>query len=157
MCSIARSLEVFGERWTMLIVRDAFQGVRRFHEFEQSLGISKQVLAQRLDSLVDEGILERRPYQQRPERFEYVLTDKGSDLWKILVQLVIWGDEHYLPAAGPPRIIRHRGCGGSIDDRFHCDRCAKELERDDLELVLGPALEEPGGHARYPWRRPRSP
>ena len=149
---MARTLEVLGDRWTILIVRDAFQRIRRFQDFQASLGLSKHVLSERLDRLVDEGILARRRYQERPERYEYVLTDKGRSLWKILLQLTLWGDEHYLADAGKPRINRHRGCGGSVNDRFHCDRCGKELEREDLELVFGPALEAASRAHRYPWR-----
>jgi DNA-binding HxlR family transcriptional regulator len=153
VCSIARALEVVGDRWTMLIVRDAFQRIRRFQDFEQSLGLSKKVLADRLERLVDEGVLARRRYQERPERYEYVLTAKGRGLWKVLALLTLWGDEHYLAEGGRPRIIRHRGCGGSMDDRLHCERCGKELEREDLELVFGPALVAAGNAGqRYPWR-----
>ena len=152
VCSVARALEVLGDRWTMLIVRDAFQNSRRFQDFQGSLGLSKHVLSERLDRLVEEDILARQRYQERPERYEYVLTDKGRGLWKILLLLALWGDEHYLPDAGKPRINQHRGCGGAIDDRFHCDRCGKELEREDLELVWGPALEAAAETSRYPWR-----
>jgi DNA-binding HxlR family transcriptional regulator len=153
VCSIARALEVVGDRWTLLILRDALQGIRRFQDFEQSLGLSKHVLSERLERLVDEGLLERRPYQERPERHEYVPTAKGLGLWKVIVQLSLWGDEHYLAEGGRPRIIRHRGCGGSLDDRFHCGRCGKELEREDLELAIGPGMEAVANAAgRYPWR-----
>jgi DNA-binding HxlR family transcriptional regulator len=153
VCSIARALEVVGDRWTLLILRDAFQRIRRFQDFEESLGLSKHVLSERLGRLVDEGILERRPYQERPERHEYILTEKGLGLWKVILQLTLWGDEHYLAEGGRPRIIRHRGCGGSIDDRFHCERCGQELEREDLELAIGPGMEAVTNAAgRYPWR-----
>jgi hypothetical protein len=99
--------------------------------------------------------LERRRYQERPERYEYVLTEKGRGLWKVMLLLALWGDEHYPAKGGRVRINRHRGCGGDIDNRFHCERCGKELEREDLELVLGPALI-PAANAglRYPWRQP---
>jgi DNA-binding HxlR family transcriptional regulator len=152
VCSLARALEVLGDRWTLLILRDAFQRIRRFHDFEQSLGLSKHVLSERLDRLVAEGILARRRYQERPERYEYVLTAKGRGLWRSLLLLTLWGDEHYPANAGKPRIFRHRGCGGPINDRFHCERCDKELEREELELALGPALETAGRTQRYPWR-----
>lgn len=153
-CSIARALEVIGDRWTLLIVRDALQGLRRFQDFQESLGLSRHVLADRLERLVGEGILRRRRYQERPERHEYVLTPMGLDLWKVLTLLTLWGDEHYPAEGGKPRIIRHRGCGGSIDDRLHCGRCGQELEREDLELALGPALVTgEGSDPRFPWRR----
>jgi DNA-binding HxlR family transcriptional regulator len=155
VCSIARVLEVIGDRWTLLILRDAFGGLRRFQEFEQSLGLSKHVLSERLERLVEEGLLERRRYQERPERYEYRLTEKGRGLWKVFLQLTLWGDEHYPAEGGRVRINLHRGCGGEIDDRFHCERCGEELEREDLELVFGPALI-PAANAgqRYPWRQP---
>jgi DNA-binding HxlR family transcriptional regulator len=140
ICSVARALEVVGERWTLLVIRDAFLGRRRFSEFEASLGVSKKVLAERLERLVDEGVLERRRYQERPERFEYRLTDKGRGLWKVLAHLMQWGDEHYASEEGRPRLLVHRGCGGEADDRLHCARCGAALERDDVELVAGPAL-----------------
>ena len=157
MCPLARALEVIGDRWTMLILRDAFQGIRRFRDFQESLGLSKHVLAERLQRLVDDGVLERRPYQQRPKRHEYILTAKGLGLWKALTLLGLWGDEHYPMEAGRHREVRHRGCGGLIDDRFHCQRCGKELEREDLELPFGPglrAIAERGG--RYPWRKAKA-
>ena len=153
VCSLARALEAVGDRWTLLLLRDAFQRIRRFQDFQESLGLSKHVLSERLERLVEEGILERRPYQERPERHEYRLTEKGRGLWKVLLLLTLWGDEHYLAEGGRPRLFRHRGCGGSIDDRFRCGRCGKELEREDLELTIGPGLEAVADAAgRYPWR-----
>src|SRR3954447_9054116 len=140
VCSIARALEVVGDRWTLLVLRDAFLGRRRFGEFEESLGLSKKVLAERLDRLVDEGIMERRRYQERPERFEYRLTEKGRGLWKVLAHLLLWGDEHYAPPEGPPRVLRHGGGGGEADGRLRCTRCGAALEDRDVEAIAGPAL-----------------
>lgn len=160
ICPLARVLEIFGDRWTLLILRDAFQQIRRFQDFQASLGLSKHVLSERLERLVAEGILERRRYQERPERYEYVLTAKGRELWKVLLLLGLWGDDHYPAEAGRHRTFLHRGCGGSTDDRFHCQRCGKELEREDIEVGFGPGLLAVAGEtdARYPWRRAsRSP
>src|SRR3954452_24788209 len=140
VCSIARALEVIGERWTLLIVRDAFHGKRRFQDFERSLGISKKVLTERLERLTEEGVLERRRYQDRPPRDEYRLTAKGRTLWRVLAELMLWGDEHYSPEAGPPSLIRHRDCGGMADERLRCTQCGAELEGGDVELVAGPGL-----------------
>src|SRR5438128_4908212 len=123
VCSIARALEIVGDRWTLLIVRDAFLGLKRFQEFETELRLPKKVLAERLQRLVDEGVLETRAYQTRPERHEYLLTEKGRGLWRVLAQLLMWGDEHYVGDAGPPRILRHRGCGGRLDYSLHCKKC----------------------------------
>src|SRR5918998_127305 len=93
-CSIAGTLELVGERWTLLIVRDAFLGIRRFDDFQRNLGIARNVLQSRLERLVEEGILKREPYQERPPRYEYRLTRKGVDLWPVLVALMGWGDRH---------------------------------------------------------------
>src|SRR3954471_9841647 len=112
VCSIARSLEIVGERWTLLVLREAFLGTRRFDDFQRSLGIARNVLTERLARLVDEGVLEGRRYQERPERYEYRLTEKGIELWPVMVHLLQWGDHHYPDEAGPPRVLTHRGCGG---------------------------------------------
>jgi DNA-binding HxlR family transcriptional regulator len=136
-CSIARALEVLGDRWTILVIRDAFLGLRRFDDFQRDLGIARNVLTDRLTRLVEEGILERRRYQERPERFEYRLTAKGRDLWPITMTLLSWGDRYYA-SAGPPRIVRHKGCGGTITERLRCDKCGADLEITDVEAVFGP-------------------
>jgi DNA-binding HxlR family transcriptional regulator len=138
VCSIAKSLELIGERWTMLIVRDVFLGIRKFDALQADLGIARNVLTDRLARLVDEGVLERRRYQERPERFEYRLTEKGIDLWPVLVSLLQWGDRHYAPAEGPPRLLIHRDCGGELTGRRTCDRCGAELEAADVKAVPGP-------------------
>lgn len=127
VCSVARALEAIGDRWTMLVIRDAFHGVRRFDDFQERLGVARNVLSDRLTRLVDEGILEKRPYQERPQRFEYRLTAKGVDLFPVLVSLMKWGDRHAPDPAGPPVVIVHRGCGGEIDERLLCDRCGEPI------------------------------
>jgi DNA-binding HxlR family transcriptional regulator len=126
-CSIARALELIGERWTILILRDVFLGTHRFEELQRELGIARNVLQTRLERLVEEGILRRVQYQERPPRSEYRLTRKGTDLWPVLVALLKWGDRHASPE-GPPVVIGHRGCGGQIDDRRRCVRCGADLE-----------------------------
>jgi DNA-binding HxlR family transcriptional regulator len=141
VCSIARALEIIGERWTLLIIRDAMFGLTKFQEFEDELGVPKKVLTDRLQFLVEEGIFEKRRYQDRPERFEYRLTDKGRGLWRVLAHLLMWGDEHYAGEAGPPRILRHRECGGRLDYSLRCKKCGKEV-RDgrDVNVAPGPGL-----------------
>src|ERR1700722_13289231 len=119
-CSIARTLELVGERWTILVLRDAFLGLRRFDQFQHSLGIARNVLTARLDRLVSEGILEKVPYQERPLRHEYRLTEKGLDLWPVIKELLRWGDPHAAPEAGPAIVIRHKGCGGELGERRLC-------------------------------------
>ncbi len=135
-CSIAGALELVGERWTLLILREAFLGTRRFDEFQANLGIARNVLQSRLERLVQEGVLRRERYQERPERFEYKLTRKGVDLWPVLVSLMKWGDK-YTAENGPPVVIRHVGCGGEIDDRRICTACGKQLEANESMPELG--------------------
>jgi DNA-binding HxlR family transcriptional regulator len=139
-CSIARALEVVGERWTLLIVRDVFLGVRRFDDFQRSLGIARNVLANRLDRLVEAGIFERRRYQERPPRYEYRLTERGRDLYPVVFSLMRWGDKHAAPD-GPPRLTRHRGCGGDIDDHRTCVKCGAQVAARDVEVRPGPGLK----------------
>jgi len=138
VCSVARALEVIGERWTLLILRDAFMGVRRFDDFQRSLGIARNVLNTRLQRLVEAGLLERRRYQERPERFEYRLTERGIDLWPAIVALMQWGDRHLAGEAGPPVLITHRDCGGRIDDRRTCAACGAQVSAREVTPVPGP-------------------
>jgi DNA-binding HxlR family transcriptional regulator len=138
VCSIARTLEVIGDRWTMLIIRNVFLGMRRFDDFQSDLGIARNVLSDRLARLVDEGILERHPYQQRPERFEYRLTEKGIDLWPVMVSLMKWGDRHAAEEAGLPTLVLHRGCGGDVDERFVCTACGEPVDARSAEARPGP-------------------
>lgn len=140
ICSIARSLEMIGERWTILIIRDAFLGVRRFDDFQRSLGVARNVLQGRLERLVEGGILERVRYQERPERFEYRLTEMGVDLWPVVVSLLSWGDKHLAPD-GPAVIMEHRGCGGRVNDRRICEGCGALLGPRDVKARRGPAVD----------------
>jgi DNA-binding HxlR family transcriptional regulator len=139
-CSIARALEVIGDRWTTLVVREAFLRTRRFEDFQRNLGIARNVLTDRLTRLVAEGVLERRPYQEHPPRDEYRLTQKGLDLWPVLIGLLRWGDR-YVAEGGPPRLIVHRGCGGELDDHMRCDSCGRDLGPRDVEAVPGPGAQ----------------
>jgi DNA-binding HxlR family transcriptional regulator len=133
-CSVARALEVVGERWTILILRDAFLGVRRFDDFQRSLGVARNVLQTRLRRLVDEGLLERRRYQERPVRHEYWLTQRGEDLWPVLLALMEWGERHLGETARPPRAL-HRGCGGPLTQRCTCTTCGTQIAgAADVEL-----------------------
>ena len=139
VCSIARALEVIGERWSLLIVRDVMNGRRRFDELQKSLGIARNVLAARLQRLVEEDILERRPYQATPERFEYFLTEKGLDLWPALIALLAWGDRHSPLPDGPPMVVVHKECGGRVGDRGICERCGRVLHARDARALPGGA------------------
>ena len=140
VCSVARSLEVLGERWTLLVIRDIFHGKRRFDAIQEDLGVARNVLAARLARLVEEGILEKRPYQQRPARYEYVLTEKGLERWPVMVALMHWGDRWLATDEGPPVVIHHKQCGGLVDDRGYCERCGERLDARDAYAERGPGL-----------------
>lgn len=135
-CSIARSLEVLGDRWTLLVVRCALGGITRFDDFRRHLGIADNVLADRLSRLTEEGVLARRRYQDRPVRHEYRVTRKGRELWPVLVALVEWGDRHYAPD-GPPRVVVHAGCGGRVAHHLTCEACHARLGPRDIATVPG--------------------
>jgi DNA-binding HxlR family transcriptional regulator len=134
-CSIARSLEIVGERWTLLIVRDCFLGLRRFEEFQQSLGVARNVLTDRLNRLVEEGILERVRYSERPERYEYRLTTKGRDLQIALAGLRQWGDRYL--SEKPPRLTRRKSDKKPVVAAF-VPAGAEVVRPDELESVPGP-------------------
>jgi len=142
-CSIARTLELVGERWTVLVLRDIFLGIRRFDALQSDLGIARNVLAARLERLVAEGILEKVPYQERPRRNEYRLSAKGLDLWPAVMELMQWGDRHAAPA-GPPMLIRHVGCGGELGERRVCTRCGEPLGVRDVRAEPGPGAVAAG-------------
>lgn len=136
-CSIARTLELVGERWTLLVLRDVFLGVRRFDALQRDLGVARNVLAARLERLVDEEVLAKVPYSERPLRHEYRLTDKGLDLWPIVIELLRWGDRYAAPQ-GPPVVLRHTGCGGELGERRLCTRCGELLGARDVRAEPGP-------------------
>jgi DNA-binding HxlR family transcriptional regulator len=142
ICSIARSLELVGERWTLLVVREIFHGRRKFSEMQRSLGVARNVLTARLQRMVDEEILERRPYSERPERYEYFLTEKGLDLWPVMISLMHWGDKYEPHPGGPPSIVVHKECGGEIDDRRICTKCGEKLDVRDARAIDGPGIEK---------------
>lgn len=137
-CSIARALEVVGERWTLLIVRDAFLGLRRFDQFQQSLGIARNVLTDRLNRLVEEGILERVRYSERPERYEYRLTAKGRELNIALAGLRQWGDRYL--SDKPPHLLRRKADGKPVVAAL-VPKGADVLRLEDVESVPGPGLK----------------
>ena len=139
-CSVAKSLEVIGERWSLLIVRDVMNGHRRFGEMQSSLGVARNVLSSRLQRLVEEGILERRAYQESPPRHEYFLTEKGLDLWPALIALQGWGDRHSTGPEGPPMVIVHKECGGAVSDRGICESCGQVLHARDARSAPGPGM-----------------
>jgi DNA-binding HxlR family transcriptional regulator len=135
VCSIARSLELVGDRWTLLIVRDLVLGLSRFDQFLTSLGVATNVLTERLNRLVDEGIVERVPYSERPERVEYRLTAKGRELGLVLLALMQWGDRHI--SKKPPRIARRRSDRARVSVALVAADGSR-VAPGDLELVPGP-------------------
>jgi DNA-binding HxlR family transcriptional regulator len=132
-CSIARTLEVVGERWSLLILRDAFYGIRRFEDFQRDLGIARNILTDRLQALVDRGVLERRPYEDRPPRFEYRLTEKGRDLLPVLLAMMRWGDR-WESGGGPPVTLHHTACGNVTQASTVCSVCGEELVLRELRV-----------------------
>jgi DNA-binding HxlR family transcriptional regulator len=137
-CSIAGALEVVGERWSLLIVRNVMLGLRRFDEMQENLGIARNVLQARLTRLLDQGVLEKRLYQERPPRYEYRLTEKGLDLWPTVVALMQWGDRYAVPAGGPVVLLEHRDCGGAVDEHRVCEACGAKLSVRDVRATPGP-------------------
>jgi DNA-binding HxlR family transcriptional regulator len=135
-CSVAQCLEVVGEWWSLLIMRDAFLGIRRFDDFQASLGISRNVLNQRLTRLVEQGVLERVPYQDHPPRCEYRLTDKGRDLWPVVTAMRQWGDTWAAPE-GPPVEIVHTACGHVSQAVLTCSRCGEPLDARGVRAEPG--------------------
>jgi DNA-binding HxlR family transcriptional regulator len=126
-CSAARAMEILGERWTFLILHEAFHGVRRFSEMQRNLGIARNILSARLQLLVRTGILEKRRYQADPDRFEYRLSEMGRGLYPAVVAITRWGEEHLVPADEPRAVLRHR-CGHPADPVLVCAHCREELD-----------------------------
>jgi len=141
VCSIARSLEVVGERWSLLIIRNVGLGMNRFEPLRENLGITRSVLTTRLNSLIEYGILEKRRYSERPPRYEYHLTEKGRDLAPVLLQLMWWGDRYYPEAGGPPTVAVHKSCGGDLDRHMVCEKCGEAVEADRVYLKPGPGRD----------------
>jgi len=135
-CSVAQCLEVIGEWWTMLIVRDAFLGVSRFEDFQRRLDISRNILQQRLTKLVDAGVLAKVPYSEHPPRYDYRLTNMGRDLWPVLTAMRQWGDTHAAPD-GPPLTVVHDACGHAGTLVMVCETCDEPVGPRDVHAVPG--------------------
>ncbi len=138
---MARSLEIVGDWWTLLIVRDAFMGVRRFDDFQEHLGIARNILAARIKRLMEFGILDRQLYQLRPKRYEYVLTESGKDLKIVLFAIKQWGDKHIYQGKGHPLSIAHKDCGTEISVDIVCRGCNEVLSDDDDKVDWAPGDE----------------
>ena len=142
VCSIARSLEVVGERWSLLIIRNAmFARSTRYGDFQRSLGIATNVLQDRLDGFVEAGIMRRHRYSEQPELYEYLLTEKGRDLAPALIALTEWGDRWASPD-GPPILYRHGSCGAAVSQELVCAACGRLDDRADVEAWPGPGMPE---------------
>jgi DNA-binding HxlR family transcriptional regulator len=142
-CSAARALELVGERWSLLIIRDAlFAGHSRFGDFQRSLGVAPNILAVRLDSFVEAGLMERRRYSEHLDHYEYLLTAKGRDLAPVIVALTAWGDQYAAPN-GPPIIYEHAACGSEVEQQIRCAACDVQLANTDIKVRLGPGMPPP--------------
>lgn len=142
-CSLARGLEVMGDWWTPLIVRDLFLGLERFDELAEDLGISRNLLTRRLRSLIDNGIVEKRAYQRRPTRYAYFLSEAGRDLVPAILALTAWGERWARPSEGSPLRFRHAPCGHEFEAAVCCSECRETITADDVDVLPGP-----GGAAR---------
>jgi DNA-binding HxlR family transcriptional regulator len=149
-CSVAQSLEIIGEWWTPLILRDAFLGVTRFGDFQERLGIARNILTTRLDALVEHGVMKKVPYQEHPVRYDYKLTAKGRDLWLVVAALREWGDRWEAPD-GPPVEVLHRTCGHVTHIVPTCSECGEVLSPFELGIRRGP-----GAKRTTPLREDRS-
>ncbi|WP_034268194.1 winged helix-turn-helix transcriptional regulator [Haloechinothrix halophila] len=140
-CSIARTLDVIGEPWSPLILRNVYVGITRFDELRQNLGISRKVLAERLKWLVENGVLAREEYSARPPRYEYVLTPRGQELCDLLLVMVRWGDRWLAGEAGPPVLYRHHACGEVSHVELRCASCGAPMRATDVDVLPGPGAE----------------
>jgi DNA-binding HxlR family transcriptional regulator len=146
-CSIARSIDLLGDWWTPLVLRDAYFGVKRFDGFERSLGIGRNILTQRLNRLVDEGMFERVQYQEHPPRYEYVLTDKGRDFMPVLMAMSAWGDRWLASPDGPPVSFKHKDCGHETHAQVVCSHCHEPIVYGSVRASKGPGYSR--GSARH--------
>jgi DNA-binding HxlR family transcriptional regulator len=134
-CSVARTLSVIGDRWTMLVLREAFLRTRRFEDFQQRTQAPRPILADRLRRLTEDGVLEKRPYGNHPDRYEYRLTEKGLDLYPVVVSLLRWGDRWMAGVDGPPVVLRHRHCGHEIHPELACPECGDWVGPRDMSVT----------------------
>ncbi len=148
-CSLAHSLELVGDWWTPLILRDLFLGLNRFDDLAIDLGISRNLLTTRLAELVQHGVLERQRYSERPRRDRYVLTQGGRELAPIFAALTAWGDRWATPPGGPPAIFQHRVCGQHFTPRVACSQCGRSVTAEELDVLPGPGARPARGTVLY--------
>jgi DNA-binding HxlR family transcriptional regulator len=137
-CSIARTLDIVGDRWALMVLRDIHSGITRFDAIQANLGLSRKVLAQRLAELTEQGVIERRPYSEHPPRFDYVLTQKGSELGVVLLAMIAWGDRWTDDGGGPPALLRHTACGQHTAAVPTCAACGEVLLPDAIAIEPQP-------------------
>jgi DNA-binding HxlR family transcriptional regulator len=142
-CSLARTVAVIGDRWSLLILRECFLRKRRFEAFQASLGITRHLLAERLKKLVRFGVLRRIPYQESPKRYEYILTQKGLDLYPIIMSIVHWGNVHMVDARGRPMLHEHKSCGKLFDPVMTCSECGEPIAAKGVHVHPGPGARQP--------------
>ena len=141
-CSVSRTLSVIGDRWTLLILRDCFLRVRRFDDFQARLGIGRPILADRLQKLLDHFVLTKVAYQQNPTRHEYRLTQKGIDLYPVIMAIVHWGDVHMSGKKGRPLLHVHAKCGHQFDPVHTCSECGETLDAREVNVEPGPGAAD---------------
>jgi DNA-binding HxlR family transcriptional regulator len=141
-CSLARAVEVFGDSWTLLIVRDAMQGLTRFDEFQRSLHVARNTLSDRLSKLVDTGVMIKRFYQDNPPRYEYLLTDMGRDFFPVLASMLAWGDKWLDDGGGAPVTLHHHTPGHKIVSQVVCVECGEPVEHHDVQFCVGPGYPD---------------
>ncbi|HWD01398.1 MAG TPA: helix-turn-helix domain-containing protein [Amycolatopsis sp.] len=145
-CSIARTMDLLGDWWTPLVLRDAFYGETRFDGFQSALGIARNTLADRLRRLVEEGLLEKVAYQTEPVRYDYLLTEKGRDFFGVLAAMTAWGDRWLATEAGPPITTHHAACGHDTHAEVVCAHCREPLTAEDTRMRRGPGFPERLAH-----------
>lgn len=143
ICSVAQTLEIVGERWALLVLREAYLDTTRFDDLQANIGCARNILSDRLRKLVANGILERSRYNDRPPRFDYRLTQRGLDLYPAIIALMRWGDRYLATERGPAIVLEHNACGRQTTPRFVCSHCGEPLEAPETKALIGPgALEK---------------
>ncbi len=156
-CSLARSLELIGDWWNPLILRDLYLGVSRYDDLAEDLGVSRNLLTTRLAALVVGGLVERRPYQHNPVRYDYLLTEAGRELAPVLMALTAWGDRWVTPDGGPPAVFEHAGCGRLFTPTVACSSCGEPITFKDVAVRPGPGSRPTPGTAVVGRRKPEPP
>lgn len=133
-------MDLLGDQWTLLVMREAFMGVRRFDRFQAELGIARNTLTERLDRLTGAGLLERVRYQDRPARYEYPLTDMGRDFFPVLAAIIRWGDQWLADEVGPPRLLHHLDCGETTTAVVNCSHCGGTMTGHNVVMEPGPGM-----------------